>query len=448
MTRRRSGSLELDYGDDPLQEQDLANQDFEEDTKPKPIATLEVAKKEFVDSRPIIAQPKPNILASTSAPPTNLPMGLPANPLTGRIPSTGAQSPMNSASGTGAGQGGNSQLTAVFISDMHWWTSDQHLVELCHLSGAGGVKLKDVSFSEHKVNGKSKGVAYIETGSAEAATLVKRYVDSNEYQQKRMTCTLVTGANLGSPFRTLPREPHQRQQPGSSSNPANQPSRPGLRIPPPCTYPYINSRDQNQSNSSGGGSGGQGGSLQKRQYNNGPGQSMGGGGGGGGGMGMGMSMTGQQSYGNGAGGGGNRNQNFPNNNPSQPLPQQQPQNNGGGMMGGMNGMGGMGGMNAMGGMGAMGGFGDPSAAMGGMNMFGMNPFGMGGMGGMMGGFNPAFGMGGAGGAGGFDMSQFGAGAGGGMDFSQMGQFGGGAGMMPQGQANTNGGAKRSRTDGQ
>jgi hypothetical protein len=52
MSTRRRGSeeLELDYGDDPLQDQDQSHHAFgikqeqQDDTKPKPIATLEVAR--------------------------------------------------------------------------------------------------------------------------------------------------------------------------------------------------------------------------------------------------------------------------------------------------------------------------------------------------------------------------------------------------------------------
>ncbi|GAA5923460.1 RNA-binding protein [Sporobolomyces koalae] len=404
-SRHRSGSLELDYEDEPI----MTVKEEPEVAMPKPIATLEVARREQVETRPQIAPPSKPV----SAP---LMSGLPANPLTGRVPSaTPAGSTAASTSHAGAA---NPQMTAVFVSDLHWWTSDQHLVELCHLAGASNVKLKDVSFSEHKVNGKSKGVAYIETGSPEAAALVKRFVDQNEYQEKRMTCTLVIGANLGSPFKTLPREPHQRNQPGQSHNPANQSARPGLRIPPPCTYPYINSRE---GGTSGGGAsnntlgGQQQGYQQKRQFVNGPGQSQPSGMGMASGMGMSMMNGGQNGYSNN----NNRQQQSASNAPNfVPNPAMQPQQAAPNMF-------------------------DPTG-MGGMGMFGMNPFGaMGGMGGMMGagGFNPMAGFGG-----GFDMSQFGgAGA---MDFSQMGQFGG---MTPVGQGQMQqaaGNGKRSRTDGQ
>ncbi|GAA5999122.1 hypothetical protein JCM5350_007015, partial [Sporobolomyces pararoseus] len=349
LARRRSGSLELDYGeDDPLESTTSTTPQIKQESQSgvvvqppeiKPIATLETVKKEFTERKPIIAPPS---------------LGLPANPLTGKVPTTAGSSSvlpsssmnMNNSSGGG---GGGQQMTAVFISDMHWWTSDQHLVELCHLAGAGGVRLKDVSFSEHKVNGKSKGVAYIETGSVEAASLVKRYLDQNEYQQKRMTCTPVIGSNLPSPFRTLPREPHSRnnQQSGGSHNPANQSSRPGLRIPPPCTYPYINSRDNGGTGSSsvgGGGSGGMGGAggSNKRQHI---------GGGGNRDQQQQQQMGGMAMMGGGGGMNNNRNQNQGfnnnnNNNPSSSLnnqmgltPQSLPNNNNGVGMMGFNGMG-------------------------------------------------------------------------------------------------------------
>jgi len=52
LTRRRSGSLELDYGDDPLQDQMSSDQPPRSPPQPsqpeiKPIATLEASKVTF-----------------------------------------------------------------------------------------------------------------------------------------------------------------------------------------------------------------------------------------------------------------------------------------------------------------------------------------------------------------------------------------------------------------
>ena len=46
--------------------------------------------------------------------------------------------------------------TALFISDLFWWTTDDDIRGWVNQAGAEE-ELKDVTFSEHKVNGKSKG---------------------------------------------------------------------------------------------------------------------------------------------------------------------------------------------------------------------------------------------------------------------------------------------------
>lgn len=46
--------------------------------------------------------------------------------------------------------------SALYIADLHWWTTDDDIrgwVNQCSCED----ELKDITFSEHKVNGKSKG---------------------------------------------------------------------------------------------------------------------------------------------------------------------------------------------------------------------------------------------------------------------------------------------------
>lgn len=46
--------------------------------------------------------------------------------------------------------------TALFISDLHWWITDDDIRGWANQSQCED-ELEDVTFSEHKVNGKSKG---------------------------------------------------------------------------------------------------------------------------------------------------------------------------------------------------------------------------------------------------------------------------------------------------
>ena len=54
----------------------------------------------------------------------------------------------------------NGSTTALYVADLHWWTTDDDIrgwVNACECED----ELKDITFSEHKVNGKSKGYATI-----------------------------------------------------------------------------------------------------------------------------------------------------------------------------------------------------------------------------------------------------------------------------------------------
>ncbi|KAI5306173.1 hypothetical protein KEM56_001983 [Ascosphaera pollenicola] len=98
--------------------------------------------------------------------------------------------------------------TALVVSDLHWWTTDEDIRGWVNQAGYEH-ELKEVTFSEHKVNGKSKGQAYLEFKSLPAACAVKRQIeslnDSSSGQAGRKFGVTYTFAHA-NPFRTLPKD--------------------------------------------------------------------------------------------------------------------------------------------------------------------------------------------------------------------------------------------------
>ena len=94
--------------------------------------------------------------------------------------------------------------TALKLADLHWWTTEEDLRSFCAKAESES-ELKDLSLGEHKINGKSRGEAYMEFSTAEAASATKREL---EREPEKPTAGMrnakfsVYFSHVGNPFRT------------------------------------------------------------------------------------------------------------------------------------------------------------------------------------------------------------------------------------------------------
>ncbi|KAK6086052.1 RRM domain-containing protein [Seiridium cupressi] len=244
--------------------------------------------------------------------------------------------------------------SSLMISDLSWWNTDDDIRKWIVQAGCED-ELKDITFSEHKVNGKSKGQAYVHFTSQQAATSTKHKIDHGDAPPGSKKASAVYSTPNNNPFRTLPKDAPAR---GNKDQVTRGGPAVGGFTSRGGNFNNNNNNYRGRGNFSGGPRGGFNNNFS------------------GGNMGFNNNMGGGGGFNPAMGGGFNGGYN----------------NRGGGMMrGGAGGMRGRGGMNnMMGNMGNMGNMGMPG--FNGMPMGGMpNNMGMGMMGnGMQPHFNPNF----------------------------------------------------------
>ncbi|KAG9843130.1 hypothetical protein KCU77_g9544, partial [Aureobasidium melanogenum] len=111
--------------------------------------------------------------------------------------------------------------SALRLGELQWWISEDDIRGWANQCGCED-ELKEVTFNEHKVNGKSKGEAFVELASPQAATALKHRVDSfgaDQQYVKKHTCIYVRPDY--NPFKTSPKDAPQRNKvvaPGAYNN--------------------------------------------------------------------------------------------------------------------------------------------------------------------------------------------------------------------------------------
>ncbi|KAJ5613738.1 hypothetical protein N7528_007392 [Penicillium herquei] len=99
--------------------------------------------------------------------------------------------------------------TALLISDLTWWTTDDDIRGWVNQANSED-ELKDVTFSEHKVNGKSKGQAFVEFTTTKSATATKNTIESLSASGRKYSVNY-TNPHV-NPFRTLPKDAPMRKE--------------------------------------------------------------------------------------------------------------------------------------------------------------------------------------------------------------------------------------------
>ncbi|CAO3674718.1 unnamed protein product [Umbelopsis vinacea] len=97
---------------------------------------------------------------------------------------------------------------ALYVGELDWWVSDEDLKDPIMNVGIGA-ELQDITFYEHKVNGKSRGIAFLEFTTEDASSRAKNALEQMEFGGKLPVVTFTSAQN---PFKHVPKEPVPKAQ--------------------------------------------------------------------------------------------------------------------------------------------------------------------------------------------------------------------------------------------
>ncbi|KAL1406873.1 hypothetical protein Q8F55_006282 [Vanrija albida] len=84
--------------------------------------------------------------------------------------------------------------TVLQVSDLNWYTSDADLIEAAKAANIE-ITHRDITFLEHKCNGKNKGIAFISCHSSGAVVRLLHWFETHEFQGKKVSTNIPTNVH-------------------------------------------------------------------------------------------------------------------------------------------------------------------------------------------------------------------------------------------------------------
>lgn len=97
-----------------------------------------------------------------------------------------------------------SQGRGIYVSGLTWWTTDEALKLIAEQAGTlEDLVDEELTFLEHKVNGKSRGVAYMKFRTFEAAEKTSKFLQEIEIYSVQPEVAFAPEDQVGNPFRLI-----------------------------------------------------------------------------------------------------------------------------------------------------------------------------------------------------------------------------------------------------